>query len=135
VVIIEWFNEKTIVSRHWPADDNIRHGTKMGVRNENLSNLLSENTGAKRRLCAVGEPTFAIAENSEITKVIQQFVVIQQVGGIFRMADSLLIDQVGFKNDVTLRLERSSDLSKQRALQIVEIHDQVVGGNGKFDSL
>ena len=38
-------------------------------------------------------------------KLLQQFVVIQQVGGIFRMADRLLIDQVGFKNDVTLGFE------------------------------
>ena len=45
--------------------------------------------------------------------MIQQFVVIQQVGGIFRMTDRLLIHQVGFKNDVTLGLERSLDLRKQ----------------------
>lgn len=73
------------------------NATPWRASHKKLSNLLSENTGAKRRLCAVGVPTFAIAENSEGTKVIQQLVVIQQVSGISRMADRLLIDQVGFK--------------------------------------
>ena len=51
------------------------------------------------------------------------------------MADSLLIDQVGLKNDLTLGFERSSDLRKQRSLQVIEIHDQIVGGGGKFNLL
>ena len=82
-------------------------GIWRAVEIEPYRNLLSKNTGAKCRRFAVGVLTFAIAENSETTKVLQQFVVIQQVGGILRMADSLLIDQVGFKNDVTLGLESS----------------------------
>jgi hypothetical protein len=57
-----------------------------------LWNLPSENTGARGRPSAVGVFAFAIAENSEATEVIQKFVVIQQVGGIFRMPDRLLVD-------------------------------------------
>ena len=100
-----------------------------------LSNLLSENSGAKCRPTGLDVLTFPITENPEATEVIQQFVVIQQVGGIFRMADRLLIDQIGFKDNVTLGLERSSDLRKLRSLQIIKIHDQIVGVGGKFNLL
>lgn len=89
------------------------HDRDLETSKYDLSNLLRENTGAKCHPCAVGVFAFPIAENSEATEVIQKFVVIQQVSGIFRMADRLLIDQVGFKNDVTLGLERSLDLRKQ----------------------
>ena len=51
------------------------------------------------------------------------------------MADSLLIDQVSFKDNVAVGLERPPDLINPRALQIIEIHDQVVSGSGKFNLL
>jgi hypothetical protein len=57
-----------------------------------LAIFLSENPGAKCRLSGIRVLTFPIRENSEATEVMQQFVMIQQVGGVFRMADSLLID-------------------------------------------
>ena len=92
-----------------------------------ICKLLGKDTGAKCRLFSVRILTFAIVKDSEITKLLQQFVVIQQVGGVFRMADSLLIDKVGFKNNPAISFERFSNLGKQRPLQIIEIYDQVIG--------
>ena len=48
------------------------------------------------------------------------------------MADSLLIDKVGFKNNPAISFERFSHLGKQRPLQIIEIDDQVIGVVRKF---
>ena len=44
------------------------------------------------------------------------------------MPDLFLIDQIGFKNDVTAGLHRSLDLPNQRALQVVEVDDKIERG-------
>src|SRR5688572_16966142 len=50
----------------------------------------------------------------------------QQVIGIFRMAKHLLIDQVSFEDHMTTELERSFDLRNERALQIIDVENQIV---------
>src|SRR6266545_7349401 len=53
---------------------------------------LSKDAGAKGRLAAVGKLPFAVIQNPKVAKVVQQFVMGEQVIGIFRMADHLLVD-------------------------------------------
>jgi hypothetical protein len=88
VAEIEWFDQGTITGA---SIGNIRRepsGTVVGVdvvllscnpienSQTTLSNLLSENPGAKCRLAGVDVLTFPITENPEATKVIQQFIMV-----------------------------------------------------------
>ena len=43
------------------------------------------------------------------------------------MANDLLIDQVGFKNDIAAGRQRGFHMRNERALEIVDIYDQLIG--------
>ena len=86
-----------------------------------------EDTDTKRRLSTVGKFSFAIAKYAKVAKMVQQFVTGEQVIRVFRMANDLLIDQVGFKNDIAAGRQRGFHMRNERALEIVDIYDQLIG--------
>ena len=71
---------------------------------------LRQNSRAIGRFAIVAEFALTIAKNPKFAKLFQQLVVAQQIFRIFRMTVIFLIDQIGFKDDVTATLQRSLDV-------------------------
>jgi hypothetical protein len=67
---------------------------------ELLSNffLLSQEPGAKCVIARLTKSSFAVIEHAKITKEFEKLIMSQKVVGVFRIADSLLIDQIGLED-------------------------------------
>src|SRR3989338_4058059 len=70
---------------HWPAS---------------LLHLLSEQSRAVRLLAALEKLSFAVMEHAKIAEQIEQLVVAQEIGGISRMAEKPLVDEIGLENNI-----------------------------------
>src|SRR6476659_1919747 len=97
------------------------------------ANLLGKDAGAKRALAVADNSPLAIIQHPEIAKAVEQLVMTEQVVRIPWLADRLLINQIGVKNNKAADFERGFHCREQRALKIANIHDEIV--SGRFGSV
>jgi hypothetical protein len=83
--------------------------------------LLRQKPSEKCALRGLEKLSFAVVEHAKITKELEQLIMTWKVAGVVRVADGLLIDQVGLEDHPATGLERLLDLWYQRALQVIEI--------------
>src|SRR4030095_10674635 len=57
----------------------------------------------------------------------------KEIVQVFRLADALLIDQIGLEDHPATGLERLFDLRHERTLQVIEIQNHIVALRGKLD--
>ena len=93
---------------------------------DRLIEPLREYARAKRSSGTIDELPFAVKKHAKVAKVIEQFVMREQIVRILRMANSLLIDQIGIEEHVTAVFHGAFDLRDERALKIINIHDEIV---------
>ena len=66
--------------------------------------LLSQEPGEKCVLARLAKSSFTVIERAKITKEFEELIMSQKVVGVFRIADSLLIDQIGLEDHPSRRV-------------------------------